>query len=196
MNEITKPETWGELGAAMQVLSERHRDFVRHLVTGKPGHGALTRAYKLAGYKSGKASTLSKEAHRLSRDERIIAAVAEESRKVIRVGHPEAVAALFEIIRDKGHRDRARAIEAVLSRVDPVISKQLIDVTHRTIDPDQEALEELRAARKLGATREKLLELYGANGLDRLEALEAVDNARRADAAKIIEHQPEAGHDR
>ncbi len=71
-----------------------------------------------------------------------------------------------------------------------------IDVTHRTIDPDQEALEEMRAARKLGATRAKLLELYGANGLDRLEALEAVDNARRADAAKIIEHQPEAGHDR
>ena len=54
----------------------------------------------------------------------------------------------------------------------------------------------MRAARKLGATRDKLLELYGANGLDRLEALEAIDNARRADAAKIIEHQPEADHGR
>ena len=90
----------------------------------------------------------------------------------------------------------ASAVFGLLDRLDPVQTKHLIDVTHRTIDPDHEALEEMRAARKLGATREKLLELYGANGLDRLEALEAVDNARRADAAKIIEHQPEAGHDR
>ncbi len=188
-------ETWGELCPAMQALSHKHREFVRHLVTGPVGHGRLTRAYKLAGYKSGKASTLSKDAHHLSRDERIIAAVAEESRKVIRVGHPEAVAALFEVMRDPLHRDRMRAIDAILNRVDPLQTKHSIDVTHRTIDPDREALEELRAARKLGATREKLLELYGANGLDRLEALEAIDNARRADAAKIIEHQPETAHE-
>jgi hypothetical protein len=122
--------------------------------------------------------------------------VAEESRKVIRVGHPEAASALLNMIRDPGHRDHARAVMGLLDRVDPVATKHSIDVTHRTIDPDQEALEEMRAARKLGATRDKLLELYGANGLDRLEALEAVDNARRADAAKIIEHQPEASHDR
>ena len=148
------------------------------------------------GYKSGKASTLSKEAHRLSRDERVIAAIAEESKKVLRIGHPEIVAAAFNLVRSPEHRDHGRAVFGLLDRLDPVQTKHLIDVTHRTIDPDQEAIEEMRAARKLGATREKLLELYGANGLDRLEALEAVDNARRADAAKIIEHQPEAGHDR
>ena len=196
MNEIAKPETWGELGPAMKVLNERQREFVRHLVTGKPGYGALTRAYKRAGYgKNSKAATLSKEAHHMSRDERVIAAIAEESKKVIRVAHPEAVAALLNMIRDPAHRDHARAVMGLLDRVDPVQTKHSIDVTHRTIDPDQEALEEMRAARKLGATRDKLLELYGANGLDRLEALEAVDNARRADAAKIIEHRPEAGHD-
>ena len=50
MNEIAKPEVWGELGPAMKALNERQRDFVRHLVTGKPGYGSLTRAYKLAGY--------------------------------------------------------------------------------------------------------------------------------------------------
>jgi hypothetical protein len=100
------------------------------------------------------------------------------------------------MIRDPLHRDHARAVMGLLDRVDPVLTKHSIDVTHRTIDPDQEALEEMRAARKLGATRDKLLELYGANGLDRLEALEAVDNARRADAAKIIEHQSEASYDR
>ena len=197
MNEIAKPEVWGELGAAMKALNERQRAFVRHLVTGKPGYAALTRAYKLAGYgKNSKAATLSKDAHHMSRDERVIAAIAEESKKVMRLGHPEIVAAAFNLVRSPEHRDHGRAVFGLLDRLDPVQTKHLIDVTHRTIDPDQEALEEMRAARKLGATREKLLELYGANGLDRLEALEAVDNARRADAAKIIEHQPEAGHDR
>jgi phage terminase small subunit len=190
-------ETYGELGPAMKSLNERQRAFVRFLVTEKPGYAALTRAYRKAGYgKNSKAATLSKDAHHMSRDERVIAAIAEESRKVIRVGHPEAVAALFAMIRDPEHRDHARAVMGLLDRVDPVATKHSIDVTHRTIDPDQEALEEMRAARKLGATRDKLLELYGANGLDRLEALEAIDNARRADAAKIIEHQPEADHGR
>ena len=191
-----RAETYGELGPAMKALNERHREFVRHLVTGPVGHGRLTRAYKLAGYKSAKASTLSKEAHALSRDERVIAAIAEELKKVLRIGHPEIVAAAFNLVRSPEHRDHGRAVFGLLDRLDPVQTKHSIDVTHRTIDPDQEALEEMRAARKLGATRAKLLELYGANGLDRLEALEAVDNARRADAAKIIEHQPEAGHDR
>jgi phage terminase small subunit len=189
----TQNEIWGELGPAMKVLNERQRAFVRYLVTEKPGYGALTRAYRKAGYgKNSKAATLAKEAHHMSRDERIIAAIAEECRKVIRLGHPEAVAAMFNMIRDPAHRDHARAVMGLLDRVDPIATKHSIDVTHRTIDPDHEALEELRAARKLGATREKLVELYGANGLDRLEALEAIDNARRADSAKVIEHQQEA----
>lgn len=181
-------ETWGQLGPAMQELNERQRAFVRFLVTEKPGYGALTRAYRKAGYgKNSKAATLSKEAHHLSRDLRIIEAIAEESKKVIRVGHPEAVAALFNMIRDPRHRDHARAVAAVLDRCDPAISKHSIDVTHRHEDPDRAALEELKALRQLGTPRQKLLELYGPNGLDRLEALEAVENAHRAAAAKIID---------
>ena len=50
-----------------------------------------------------------------------------------------------------------------------------------------QALEELRALRQIGATREKLLELFGGNGLARLERLEAADLARRAAEAKMIE---------
>ncbi len=180
-------ETWGELGPAMQALSERHRTFVRTLVTGKPGYGSLTRAYRAAGYKSGKPGTLSKEAHHLSRDHRIIEAVAEETKKVIRLGHPEAVAALFNMIRDPLHRDHARAVAMVLDRCDPIVTKHSVDVIHRHEDPDRVALEELKALRQLGATREKLLELFGSNGLDRLEMLEAAENAQRAAAAKVIE---------
>jgi phage terminase small subunit len=189
MTEADKqPETWGELGPAMKALNEKQRAFVRALVTGKPGHGSLTRAYRKAGYgKHSKAATQAKEAHHLSRDERIIAAIAEETKKVIRVGHPEAVTALFSMIRNPEHRDHARAVMAVIDRCDPAVTKHSVDVVHRHEDPDRVALEELKALRELGATRQKLLDLYGPNGLDRLEALEAADMAQRAAAAKIID---------
>jgi hypothetical protein len=55
-------------------------------------------------------------------------------------------------------------------------------VTHRVLSGDEEALEELRAARHLGASREKLLELFGGNYLPKLEQLEA----QKAAAAKIV----------
>jgi hypothetical protein len=48
-------------------------------------------------------------------------------------------------------------------------------------------LEELRALRQLGTAREKLVELFGGNGLARLEALEAADIERRASKAKVVE---------
>jgi hypothetical protein len=95
----------------------------------------------------------------------------------------------MNMVRDPQHRDHARAVEMIISRTDPAISKHSVDVTHRHVDPDREALEELKAARQLGATREKLLELFGPNGLDRLEALEAVELAQRATAARVIEHR-------
>jgi hypothetical protein len=41
--------------------------------------------------------------------------------------------------------------------------------------------------RHLGTPREKLLTLFGHNGLDRIEALEAADISRRADSAKVVE---------
>ena len=75
----------------------------------------------------------------------------------------------------------------IMRRVDPEVNKYSVDVTHHVADPDREALEELRALRKLGTPREKLLELYGSNGLDRIETLEAADTAQRASQAKLIE---------
>src|SRR5260370_39520159 len=83
--------------------------------------------------------------------------------------------------------DRMGDVEAVLSRSDRIESHSHIEVLHRTIVPDREALEELRALRHLGTPREKLLDLFGHNGLDRIEALEAADTSRRADSPKVIE---------
>jgi hypothetical protein len=92
------------------------------------------------------------------------------------------------MIRDASHRDHARAVGMLLDRVDPIATRHDMVVTHRHEDPDRMALEELKALRKLGTAREKLLELYGPNGLDRLETLEAAEIAQRAAAARVIEH--------
>lgn len=204
----TKPrepeeESWGSLGPAMRGLNERHRAFVHYLVM-DPSHGGLTRAYRKAGYgqnsrPGASRHNLTQSAFKLRHDPRIVAAIAEESRKVLRAGHPEAVAALFQVIRNVDHKDRVRAISAILDRCDPLESKYQIDVVHRHIDPDREALEELKALRRLAVSRDKLLEVFGPNGLDRIEALEAVENAQRAAAArtvdgKVIEHS-EASND-
>jgi hypothetical protein len=59
MSALQKRRTqkdWGQLGPAMQALpNETWRAFCYHLTTQKPGHGALTRAARAAGF--GKNST-------------------------------------------------------------------------------------------------------------------------------------------
>jgi hypothetical protein len=180
---------WGQLGPAMKALpNDEWRAFAEHYVTQRPGHGALTTAARLAGFgKNSTPTNLAKIAWRMSRDERMIAAIAELSRAIIRVGAPQAANALINLIHDPTHKDHARALEMVLSRSDPVETRHRMDVIHKTVDPDQEALEELRALRQLGTPREKLLALFGHNGLDRIEALDRADAARRADNARVIE---------
>jgi hypothetical protein len=184
-----KREDWGQLGPAMRALPNDHwRAFCYALVTGPGGHGKYTAAARAAGLgKNSTPANLGKFAWQLAHDSRMIAAVAEMAQKYLRGAHPEAVNALHNMIRDPQHRDHGRAVLALLDRVDPVVSKQNIEVTHRILDPDQEALEELQALRQLGTSREKLLELFGGNGLARLERLEAADLGRRADAAKVID---------
>ena len=189
-------ETWGELGPAMKALpNDRWRMFVETYVyltftnKAKDNYGARAAAARAAGFGSPdtNAKQMARKCWRLMRDTRMIAAIAEESRKMLRAGTPEAVKAVMNMVRNPEHKDHARAVSMLLDRADPVESKQLIEVTHKTLDPDQEALEELRAARALGATREKLLQLFGGNYLPKLERLEAAENAARADNAKIID---------
>ena len=124
---------------------------------------------------------------RLMRDERIVAAITAESRKYLRALMPEAVKAMHAMIRNPEHKDHARAVAMSLDRSDPITTHQEISVTHKTVDMDQEGIEELRALRKLGVSHEKMVETFGGNGLARLEALEAADTLKRANEAKVIE---------
>jgi len=181
----------GQFGPMMRNLpNDRWREFAYQYVIGPPGHGSLTAAARAAGFgKKSKPATLAKIAWQISQDDRFILAVAECSHKIIRSGSPEAANALLALVRNPAHKDHGRAVQMFLDRTDPIETRShhTVDVTHTVLDPDQEALEELRAARALGATREKLLELFGGNYLPKLERLEAAENAKRADNAKLID---------
>jgi hypothetical protein len=181
----------GEWGPCMKALpNQMMRDFVYSLVRQKPRRGALVAAAREAGYcKNSTPSIAAKLAWKLAHDPRVVAAISEESRKILHVAFPEGANALINLIRDPTHKEHGRALGMLLDRVFPAESRHTVEVTHKVIDPDQEALEELRALRQLGTARDKLLELFGHNGLDRLEMLEAADNARRAREAKVIDAQ-------
>jgi hypothetical protein len=184
-----KATDWGEYGPAMRALSARQRSFVEFLLVEPPTHGAQTRAARRAGYGHARTKpiTMAKISSRLVRNEKILAGINEEARKLLRAGGLEATKALLALVHNPEHKDHARGIAMTLARTDPEIERHDVNVTHTVLDPDAEALEELRALRQLGTAREKLLELFGGNGLLRLEALEAADNQRQAASAKVVE---------
>jgi hypothetical protein len=184
---MTKTKAWGEMSPEMRALpNDKWRAYVHHYLTGPPGHGSQARAAQLAGL-GGNPKYAARRGYTLAHDPRMIAAVAAESKRYIRSHAPEAVKALLNMINDPSHKGHERAVALALERVDPAAHVHDVQVTHKIIDPDVEALEELRALRALNTPRETLLQLFGPNGLDRVERLEAADRVRRADAAKVIE---------
>jgi len=170
------------LGPKMMALPrDSWREFVRQLFLQKPGHGLHTRALRAAGLCPGSnKARQARTAYDLTHDQRVIEAVAEESRKYVRVGAPSAVTALLNLVRDPSHRDHGRAIALIMDRVDPIETKHLIDVTHRHVTLDDEALEALRTMRAMKATHEQLVEFFGEAGLRRYENM-------LAEEAKAVE---------
>ena len=122
-------ETWGELSEAMRALpNDKWRAFVRHYCA-DPKFGAGARAYRAAGFNTQKAS---QEAYHLLRDDRVITAIAEESKKILRGIHPAAVNALANMINDSSHKDHARAVAMVLDRLHVIETRHDMVVEHRS----------------------------------------------------------------
>ena len=145
MNAIAKQEDWGTIGDAMRSLpNDQVRAFVRAYVVHPPGQGALLNSYIAAGYgkPDSKRETLSKNAWHLAHDPRVVAAVREEAVKVLRLSHPEAVNTLLECMRDPNNKDRWKCALAILERTDPTMTHNRLDITHRVVDLDQEALDD------------------------------------------------------
>jgi hypothetical protein len=169
----------------MRALNSKQRAFVEFLIVEPPTIGAQTRAARRAGYGTGRTTPtiMAKISSRLVRNEKILAAINEEARKLLRAGGLEASKALLALLHNPEHKDHARGIQMVLARTDPEIDRHDFNVTHKIVDPDQEALEELRALRALNTSHAKMLEIFGCNGLQRLEDLEA----KTAQRGKVID---------
>lgn len=186
------PDERESFGPCMLACRPDEREFVLHVIAGKPN----AEAAKLAGWgePDSSAATLARIGHRLAHRDRIIAAIGEEVKKLTRSRATlKAAQVIDEILNNSYHKDAARVALSVLERVDPTIQKHEVEVTHK-IDHEAEALDQLRSLRALNVAREKLIELYGAFGLERLEKKLAIENKGNVVDAEFSEvaHDPDA----
>jgi hypothetical protein len=133
-------------GPAMLALpTDRHRAFVRALYTVRPGHGARVKAAKLSGWGTPQSSaqTMATLASRLSHDERVLAAIAEEDQRFIRSSAPRAMGALSRLIEDPRHKDHARGIAMVLDRTMPLETVHNVNLKHDATPAFKETAEVL-----------------------------------------------------
>jgi phage terminase small subunit len=147
-----------ELGPAMRALKPKWQAFVCAYLLEPPGRGAQVNAARKAGYGTPKTKPvqMANIAWRLMQEPRIVAAIAEESRKMLRTGSPEAVNALLNMVRDPEHKSHARAVEMVLARSDPPVVHQTMTVEHRHSNDDMIELAR-RLAQELGVDETTLL---------------------------------------
>jgi hypothetical protein len=194
-------EAEGELSATESVCSPMERRFAHWLLNLPPKKGFRVRAAKLAGY--GKNSTphvLNSIAQDLLSKQRVIDLIAEITRKQIRSSAPEAVAAVREIIANPEHRDRLKAAQTVLERIEPTMQRLDVHVKHETVDRNAEAVAYLRKLLTLGVPRDKLEQELGYSDLPRYERLLALEDAKNStapviDAEYAVMQESADGHD-
>jgi hypothetical protein len=118
-------EDMGQPGPAMRNLpNDRWRLFVETFLWetftngNKNNFGAQAAAARKAGFGTprSKPITLAHIGWRLLRDDRVVAAVAEEARKLLRAGAPEAVKAVHDGIRNPNHPAHAKFVSMLLDR--------------------------------------------------------------------------------
>lgn len=125
-----------DYGPAMQALAnDRQRGFVCALFDAPQKIGRLMWAARTAGYGRESRKGLSVIAARLAGNEKIQAAIAEESRRRLRSLAPAAVVGLDKLINDPSHKDHARALAMILDRADPVETSHNVHVTDDRTPP-------------------------------------------------------------
>jgi hypothetical protein len=175
------------LSAAEAACSARERRFVYWLLNLPPKKGFRVQAARLADF--GKDSTphvLNSIVQTLLAQQRITDLIVEVTRKQIRSSAPEALAAVREIIADPEHRDRLKAAQTILERVEPTMQRIDVSVKHEVVDRDGEAVAYLRKLKELGVSRSKMEDELGYSDLPRYERLLELEDAKRA-AAPVID---------
>jgi len=144
-------------GPAMQALNERQRLFVRAMVQFPAAKAA--KLARMAGYgvvEGSSTRVMDQIGYRLVHDDKVLAAVHEETEKAIRRGGLVGIAGMIEIATDKNSPERLRACIALADRAGfPAKTEHKVVVEH-TDDSRMLAFAE-RLAGELGIGREKLL---------------------------------------
>jgi len=168
------------LSAAEAACSPMQRRFVHWLMNLPPKHGFRARAARLAGYgKDSAPHVLNSIAQDLLSKDCVINLISEITKKQIRSRAPEAIAAVLEIIQDPSARDRLKAAQVVLERIEPTLQRIDVNVKHEVVDRDAEAVSYLRKLKELGVSREKLEAELGFSDLPRYERLLELEDAKR-----------------
>src|SRR5690349_3017404 len=103
MNRVEK----GRLGPKMKALNDRQQAFVVALLT--QGTRNYAAAARTAGYQGEESGALRVSAHRLAHDERILAALREETERRMQASIGMAAEVLLSIAEDPTHKDRLKA---------------------------------------------------------------------------------------
>ena len=143
-------------GPAMLALpTDRHRAFVRAMYQVKPGHGAAVRAAKLAGFGTPESTpqSMATIASRLTHDQRVQEAFAEQDQLYIRASAPRAIRALSSLVKNPKSKDHARGIAMILDRTMPLETVHNVNVAHKhDVTPDaKETVQILRRISELAA---------------------------------------------
>jgi hypothetical protein len=123
-------EELGEHGPALMALSPRRREFViQYIMCGCGAQAARKAGY---GTPTSKPLTFAKQAWFLLHDAQVLAALREESVKHYHSLSAKAVREVERILDSPTSRDsdKLRAADGILARADPVITNQIVQVSH------------------------------------------------------------------
>jgi hypothetical protein len=98
-------------------LGPKERIFVDRFLALGGQRGAGKKAAEAAGYPASWAAYAS---HRMLRRPRVMRAIEQESKRMVRALGPQAIKVIKEIMDDREHKDRLKAARTVLERFDPV----------------------------------------------------------------------------
>ena len=139
-----------EFGPHMLELSPKRQAFVcslYHENAPVKGEGLLLYAARQAGYGNAQGTssnqTLSVIAHRIAHDPKVLSAISEYSKRMVRAISPEAVRAVREAVRDPSSKDHIKAAAMVLDRSDPITA--IVKIEDDRAPPSIEATERVIA---------------------------------------------------
>jgi hypothetical protein len=171
-----------EIGPCMRALNPRHREAVRQLFETR---GDRTAAFVNCGYGGDRRNprwrhNVQIESSKFFADKRVRLAIAEECRARLDAYEPEVLETVRSIALSPKAKasDRLRALDMLWTRSRPVETKHHIEVEH-SITNDERDMQHFLAMKRIGAPEDAFIRRFGTNGIARVEALVAAEEARR-----------------